>query len=174
MTLESTLRCEHVQTAGAARRNLAAAPPPVAAQRIRRRTLGALAEVTSVEQVEVGVSDVLREAIDVRCVALLTTAAACAALDAGAAEPRALADGRAGRGAVGDAVVEEEVMCDVALDASRRERHVTRAVNSGKQAQDIGCTWFRRLRCRHRGIQTRMRDQAVLECGLMTTIGVSD
>jgi hypothetical protein len=119
MALQSSLGHEHVEAAGAARRDPPGAPPPVPAECIGRRPLGTLAEVAGVEEVEVRVHDVVREVLDVRRVAVRTTAAARAALDAGAAGPRALPDGRAGRRAVGDAVTEEDVICDVALGAPR-------------------------------------------------------
>jgi hypothetical protein len=119
MALEGALGHEQVKAPGAACHDPPAAPAPVTAQRVWRCPLGAAAPVASVEEVEVGVHDVAREVLDVRRVALRTTTAACAALGAGAAEPGALADGRAGRRAVGDAVEEGEVMGNIALGAPR-------------------------------------------------------
>jgi hypothetical protein len=105
----------------------------MAAQRVRGRPLGA------VEEVEMRVHDMVREVLDVRRMASRTTAAARAAESAGAAEPGALADGRAGGGAARDPVAEGEMMGDVALDAPRRERDDARAVTAGEQAQDVLC-----------------------------------
>jgi hypothetical protein len=119
MALEGALGHEQVKAPSAACHDPPAAPAPVAAQRVWRRPLGAAAPIAGVEEVEVGVHDVAREVLDVRRVALRTTAAARAALGADAAEPGALADRRTGGGAVGDAVEEGEVMGDIALDAPR-------------------------------------------------------
>jgi hypothetical protein len=136
MVLEGIWGHEQVEAPGAAGGDPPAAPLPVATQRVRRRPLGAATPVTCVEEVEVRVHNMAREVLDVRRVALLTTAAACAALGAGAAEPDALADGRAGRGAAGDAVAEGEVMCDVTLDAPRRELDDAGTVTAGEQTRD--------------------------------------
>jgi hypothetical protein len=119
MALEGTLGHEQVKAPSAARHDPPAAPAPVAAQRVRRRPLGAATPVAGVEEVEVRVYDVPREVFDVRRVALQPSAAARAALGAGAGEPGALADGRTGRGAARHAVEEGEVMDDVALGAPR-------------------------------------------------------
>jgi hypothetical protein len=85
------------------------------------------------------VHDVVREVLDVGRVASRTTAAARAAESAGAAEPGALADGRAGGGAARDPVAAGEMIGDVVLDAPRREGDDARAVAAGEQAQDVLC-----------------------------------
>jgi hypothetical protein len=162
--LEGIRGHEQVEAPGTARRDPPAAPLAVAAQRVRRRPLGAATPVTCVEEVEVRVHDMAREVLDVRRVALLTTAAARAALGAGAAEPGALADGRAGRGAVGDAVEEGEVMGDIALDAPRRELDDAEAVIAGEEAQNVGC---------RRNIHRGGSGCAVLGGRLITAEGVS-
>jgi hypothetical protein len=118
--LEGTRGQEQVEAPGAARRDPPAAPLPVATQRVRSRPLRAATPVAGIEEVEVRVHDVARKILDVGGVALRTTAAARAALDAAAAEPGALADRRAGRGAAGDAVGEGEVMGNIPLGAARR------------------------------------------------------
>jgi hypothetical protein len=140
VALEGSLGHEHVEAAGAARRDPPAAPLPVPVECVRRRPLGTLAEVAGVEEVEVRVHDMIREVLDVRRVAVRTTAAARAALDTGTVGPRALPDARAGCGAVGDAMAEEEVICDVALGAPRRERDDSGTVAAGEVAQDVDCS----------------------------------
>jgi hypothetical protein len=165
MAREGTLGREQVIAAGAARRDPPAAPPPVPAQRVRRGPLGAATPVAGVEKVEVRVHDVVREVLDVRRVALRTTAAARAPKGAAAVKPGALAHGRAGGGASRDPVAEGEVMGDVALDAPGRERDDAGAATPREQAQDVD---------RRRRISRRVCDYVVLDERRMTECGISD
>jgi hypothetical protein len=108
---------------------------------------------------------VVREVLDVRRVALRTTATARAPKGAAAAEPGALAHGRAGGGAARDTVAEREVMGDVALDAPRRKRDDAGAATPGEQAQDVD---------RRRRMSRRVCGYVVLDGRLMTERGISD
>jgi hypothetical protein len=105
-----------------------------------------------------------------RRVAVRVTAATPASDGTGAAEPGAVANERVCSGAGRDAMEDGEMLDDIALDGPRRERDVTRAVTSDKQAHNIGRAWSRRL---DRLVLMSQCGMAVLTGGLIAKRDIS-